>query len=369
MPPGVRMTEAELRDHAAAMLTAIVDDIGATQTSGEQHRKSQGGGVAHLLQASGRLHGADRMQHRFTFLAVLGEFRALRASVLRLYEASGATDLSDVRRFNEAVDEALTESMHQYAVETDLLRAELDVNAKVKTSLVAEISDRRTAEQEIKALYRRLVSAQDEERRRISRDIHDQLGQQLTALRMTLEALDASRDAHSWRTHVGRARQLAEAVDRGLDFLPWELRPVGALEQLGLAVALETLVAGWSEHFAIAATFQGPTSATLRLPLDIATNVYSLVQEALHNVAKHAGARHVAVGLQARDNQTVVIVKDDGCGFDRAHVAARASQSGLGLVSMRERAALCGGTLDIVSEAGVGTTIVVTIPVVPGPAA
>jgi hypothetical protein len=122
MPTGRELTEAELRDHAEAILTAIVDDISTPQTSEEQSHKSQGRGSAKAMQASGKLHANDRIQHGFTFQAVLAEFRALRATVLRLYEDSGASDRTDVRRFNEAIDEAMTESMDRFAVQTDLFR-------------------------------------------------------------------------------------------------------------------------------------------------------------------------------------------------------------------------------------------------------
>jgi hypothetical protein len=122
MPAGTDMTEAELRDHAEDILTAAVEDISTPQTGEEQSHKSQGRGSAKAMQASGKLHADDRIQHGFTLRAVLAEFRALRATVLRLYEESGASDLSDVRRFNEAVDEALTESMDRFAVQTDLFR-------------------------------------------------------------------------------------------------------------------------------------------------------------------------------------------------------------------------------------------------------
>jgi signal transduction histidine kinase len=244
-----------------------------------------------------------------------------------------------------------------------LLREELNAKAAKNMSLVAEISDRRAAEEKIKALFRRLVSTQDEERRRISRDIHDQIGQQLTALRMTLEGLDSLRDGDSdQREQVGRARQLIQDIDRSLHFLTWELRPAGALERFGLAMALENLVSGWSERFRIAAEFQGPGADTLRLPLDVATNLYALVQEALHNIAKHAGARNVAVLLQARHGEAVVVVEDDGRGFDATHVPEGSENHGLGLVSMRERATLCGGTVDIDAVPGRGTTIFVRIP-------
>lgn len=122
MPPGADMTEVELRDHAEEMLAAIVEDIGTPQTAEEQSRKSKGHGSARVMEASGRLHADDRIQHGYTFRSVLAEFRALRAAVLRLYEESGQTDLTDVRRFNEAVDEALTESMDRFARQMDRFR-------------------------------------------------------------------------------------------------------------------------------------------------------------------------------------------------------------------------------------------------------
>ncbi len=122
MPAGADMSDTDLRDHAESMLTAVVQDLATTQTREEQSRKSEGHGSARAMAASGKLHADNRIEHGFTFRAVLAEFRALRATVLRLYEDSGASDLGDVRRFNEAVDEAMTESMDRFAVQTDLFR-------------------------------------------------------------------------------------------------------------------------------------------------------------------------------------------------------------------------------------------------------
>jgi signal transduction histidine kinase len=122
MPPRVEMTDSELRDHAEDILNAVVHDIGIPQTSEEQSRKSQGQGSARTMEVAGRLHADDRIGHGFTFRSVLAEFRALRATVLRLYAESGATDLADVQRFNEAIDEAMTESMDRFARQTDLFR-------------------------------------------------------------------------------------------------------------------------------------------------------------------------------------------------------------------------------------------------------
>ena len=122
MPPGADMSEADLRDHAEEILTAICADMGLVQSPEEQSRKSEGHGSARTMATSGQLHADDRIQHGFTFRAVLAEFRALRATVLRLYEESGESDLRQVRRFNEAVDETLTESMDRFARQTDLYR-------------------------------------------------------------------------------------------------------------------------------------------------------------------------------------------------------------------------------------------------------
>jgi signal transduction histidine kinase len=122
MPAGANMVSTELRDHAKEMLAALVTDMDASQSDAEQSRKSKGLGVAHALAASGRLHADARIRHGFSHAAMLAEFRALRASVLRLYEQSGETDLSGIRRFNEAIDEALTESMSRYTASTDHYR-------------------------------------------------------------------------------------------------------------------------------------------------------------------------------------------------------------------------------------------------------
>jgi len=122
MPPGGDMTEAELRDHAEDILTAVVEDMRIVQTGQEQSHKSQGRGAARSMEASGRLHADDRIQHGFSFRSVLAEFRALRATVLRLYAERGPSDMTEVPRFNEAIDEALTESMERFAIGTDLFR-------------------------------------------------------------------------------------------------------------------------------------------------------------------------------------------------------------------------------------------------------
>lgn len=122
MPAGADMTERELRDHAEDLLTAIVVDMGTSQSMEEQSNKSKGWGTAQAMAASGELHADARMHHGFSLTSLLAEFHALRASVRRLYEVSGASDLAGVRRFNESVDEALMVSTTRYTERMDHLR-------------------------------------------------------------------------------------------------------------------------------------------------------------------------------------------------------------------------------------------------------
>jgi PAS domain S-box-containing protein len=223
-----------------------------------------------------------------------------------------------------------------------------------------DVSLRVRLEREREDLFRRLVTVQEEERRRIARDIHDQLGQQMTALRLHLEALrTAVRGNPQLAEQAERTERIAEELDRSVDFLTWDLRPA-ALEHLGLSAALSHLVRGWSERFGIAGQFEAAGADGLRLSRDAEANLYRLAQEALHNVVKHAGATRVGVFLERRHPGAVLIIEDDGVGFDlSAHRGELGS--GLGLLSMRDRATLAGGELEIESSPGTGTTIFVRV--------
>jgi PAS domain S-box-containing protein len=271
----------------------------------------------------------------------------LRASAARQAEL-----LEAVKAANDALEQRVLDRTAQLAATNDALER--------------EVRERRLAEQQIQALFRRLVSAQEEERRRIARDIHDQVGQQMTALRMHLEALRgrAEQDPALWG-QIERTQGLAEELDQSIDFLAWQLRP-STLDHLGLAASLQGLVRGWAERFGIVAEFE--TSAPdLRLAPDVETNLYRIVQEALHNVVKHAHAGSVSVLLSCPDHHAVLVIEDDGRGFDAANLATPQGVSGFGLISMRQRAALAGGELEVDSTPGTGTSIFVRVPLpVPG---
>ena len=162
-------------------------------------------------------------------------------------------------------------------------------------------------------------------------------------------------------------QESAAQIDRDIAFLSWELRPT-ELENLGLVDALGSFVREWSRQYGIAAEFQTSTpdraSRPLRLPENIETNLYRIVQEALNNVLKHAVAKNVNVLLHFRKDHLVLIVEDDGRGFELdTGPLDRTRMGGQGLVGMRERAAVMNGVLDIDSKTGDGTTVMVRIPV------
>ncbi|MGH9258121.1 MAG: PAS domain-containing protein [Vicinamibacterales bacterium] len=206
-------------------------------------------------------------------------------------------------------------------------------------------------------LLTRLVLAQEDERRRIAREMHDQFGEQLTALAHRIRMLkDACGDHDDWRAYVESIEAVAQQIDRDVDHLVWELRPT-ALDDLGLRAALANYVQDWSSRVGISATLHSSGLLDDRLPSDAETALYRIAQEALTNVAKHARAANVDVILERRADQVLLIIEDDGVGFDPA--AGGATGQGFGLVGMQERAGLVGATVEIESSAGKGTTVFV----------
>ena len=155
-------------------------------------------------------------------------------------------------------------------------------------------------------------------------------------------------------------RTLTDTLGRELHSLAVRLRPK-ALDDFGLEPALQTYIDEWSRLSEIRAAVHATTGAE-RLPEPIETAIYRIVQEALTNVARHSSASHVSVLIERRDGQVVSIVEDDGVGFDPPTLNA-ANVRGLGLAGIHERVALLGGTLEIESIIGSGTTIFVRLPV------
>ena len=254
--------------------------------------------------------------------------------------------------------------------EEELRRAHEELEARVEertrelqelaSALLAEVKERRDAEGQIRELLRRIVDMQEVERRRIARDLHDNLGQRLTALQLNLESLKGKCGAQpELCEEVGRTQEIVRGLDAEVDFIAWELRPA-ALDGIGLPTALEHFVHECAQHYQIKAEYHTAGFDGRRLTPEIEMNLYRIAQEALNNVVKHAAAGETAVLLERRDHHVVLIVEDDGEGFHPG--GASDGDEGMGLLSMRERAAQLGGTLEIESEPGAGTTLYVRVP-------
>jgi two-component system, chemotaxis family, sensor kinase Cph1 len=207
-------------------------------------------------------------------------------------------------------------------------------------------------------LLRRVIAAQDDERARLARDLHDQLGQQLTALRLVLERHQAECRVDS-RAAIDKALSLAREIDADVDALAWQLRP-GVVDDLGLAASLRQLVRRWAYYAPVGADCHCEI-APGQLSREAEVAVYRVAQEALHNVLKHAHATHVNVLAGIRSGSVALLMQDDGVGFDLSKGCDAAE--GMGLRGMRERAALVGGTLEVESAPGRGCMVSLRIPV------
>jgi PAS domain S-box-containing protein len=217
----------------------------------------------------------------------------------------------------------------------------------------------RIAREQLQALSRNLVDIQEAERAWVARELHDEAGQSLSYLLMSLGML--KRDAGDLEVVIRRAgtmTDMIEALLENLHRLAVRLRPA-ALDHLGLVPALEQYTEMFVDRSGIETQFAAIGLEGERLPPDVETALYRVVQEALNNVLRHADASQADVLLDRRGDQIVVVIEDDGVGFDSETAA---EQGRLGLVGMRERAYMLGGTLTIESSPGQGTTIVVEVP-------
>jgi signal transduction histidine kinase len=212
------------------------------------------------------------------------------------------------------------------------------------------------------ALLRRLSAAQEEERRRLSRELHDQVGQSVTGLSLGLKALERTGSAPLAALQALQA--LAIAIGRDIHRAAADLRPA-ALDDLGLEKALAALAAGYAQTAGVRIDVQ--VVGTLGgLPSEVEILVYRVVQEALNNVLKHANAKSVSMVLERSRAKLRVIVEDDGIGFDPDTPRGACGPPALGLLGMRERLALVGGAITIESTAGAGATLFIDVPLASG---
>ena len=236
-------------------------------------------------------------------------------------------------------------------------------------NVVVNITDRKRAEEALREsedrlqiLSRRVVDVQEEERRRLARELHDEIGQVLTAIGMNLQAIMAA----GVQADPRRLEECLAIVDRAflqVRDLALDLRPP-MLDDLGLAAALRWLVDRQAQRDGLIVHIVAESKEPA-LPLELATACYRIAQEALTNVTRHAGARQVWVELQQGEDEVRLVVRDEGVGFDPEEARRPARGSGLGLLGMEERVRLLGGRIAIESAPGQGTAIRVRFPLTP----
>ena len=233
--------------------------------------------------------------------------------------------------------------------DTDLRLAE---TFAARAALAVDLSERIARDS-----LRRVVEGQELERRRLARELHDETGQALTSILLGLKALEERSKDPASRAATEELRELVVSTLRDVRRLAVELRP-SALDDFGLVAALERLAESFAEQTGISVDFQTALAGE-RLPEEVETALYRIVQESLTNVVKHAQARRVSILLARKDGAVKAVVEDDGQGFD----PAEQTDDGYGLMGMRERLALLGGRLEVESGHDGGTTIAAEVPV------
>jgi signal transduction histidine kinase len=231
--------------------------------------------------------------------------------------------------------------------ETDLRLAETFAS---RAAVAVDLSERMA-----KDALKRVVDAQELERRRLARELHDETGQALTSILLGLKSLEETLASDESRAATANLRELVVATLQDVRRLAVELRP-SVLDDFGLEAALENLISSFAEQTGITVDF-GAALGDRRLPSEVETALYRIVQESLTNVVKHARARRVSIALTRMEGSVKAVIEDDGQGFDSG-----SPNGGHGLIGMRERLALLGGRLRIESSTEAGTTIVADVP-------
>jgi two-component system, NarL family, sensor histidine kinase DevS len=202
----------------------------------------------------------------------------------------------------------------------------------------------------------RVVQAQELERGMLARELHDETGQALTSILLGLKPLEEALSDHPARAALAELREHVVAAMQDVRRLAVQLRPA-VLDDFGLVAALERLTETFAEQTGIRVDLHSALGEK-RLPGEVETALYRVVQESLTNIVKHASARRVSISVARRDSSVAAVIEDDGDGFDPRVVR----EGGVGLLGMRERLALLDGRVEIESRPGAGTTLVAEVP-------
>jgi signal transduction histidine kinase len=228
-------------------------------------------------------------------------------------------------------------------------------------TMTAELSRtdelRKEREELRRQLLERVIATQEEERKSIARELHDSTSQNLTSLMVGIRTISSEISDPNLIAEAEKLRLVASKTLEEIHAISMSLRP-HLLDDIGLAAALEKLINEWQARYKIPVDLMLHSNPE-RNPTRIEIAIYRIIQEALTNIARHADAKYVSILVEKRNDNLLVVVEDDGCGFD---VSARINERHLGLVGMRERAELLNGKLTIESSPNSGTSIYVEIP-------
>ncbi len=274
----------------------------------------------------------------------------LTRPILNLVQAAQAVGRGD-----------FTQQVHRWA---DDEIGELSVAFNEMVAALRKAGEERAEREQLRAQYvKGVITAQEDERKRIARELHDSASQSLTSLVVGLRTLSRLSDQVDVRQHAEALRAIAAHTLDEVHTLALQLRP-SVLDDLGLQAAIERYVADFGARYPIHVDLALRGLSEGRLPSEVETALYRIVQESLTNVARHSGARMASVLIERQNGQVRAVIEDDGHGFDPA--LARSADRRLGLYGMRERAELLGGKLTIETAPGQGASVFVEIPCAQG---
>ena len=272
-------------------------------------------------------------------------------------------------RSEEVAVACIKEGADDYILKASLKR----LPSSIMNALRKKAAEREKAavEAKLRELPRLILQAQETERRRVARELHDSVNQLLSSVKFRIQSVEARiprEDNGALHDEVEKTRALLDKAMLEVRRISRNLRP-SELDDLGLVPALRSLCAEFGERTGIAVELAFPDQSE-KLPAEVELSAYRIAQEALTNVEKHAGAQHVTIELACDNVRLRLRLRDDGCGFERnAPAAAAGKNGGMGLMDIEERARLVGGTCWVKSVPAVGTEVAIELPLQTRPAA